>query len=198
MVLGKFMADIDKVSSPNNLKKISGIAKEYRQESFDEKLAKYNPDFNKESKDAVRMIQYLKAFSQEHKLASPRYVECLNEVVKGLELEGQVDHLRAASSYKEGYEKNYQTFMKDKEYILENYLVNYVFERCIPLDGDMPSESFMRLRLYYLLIKFHLVGIARANGGLDEEHIVKLIQAFGKIFDHNEQYFLGVMDVYYR
>ncbi len=83
--------------------------------------------------------------------------------------------------------------MTQHEYILENYLVNYVFKNCMPVDCTSPFESISKMVLHYALIKLHLVGMAGHHKGLTTDLVIKLIQSLSKTFEHNGTYFEKTM-----
>lgn len=142
------------------------------------------------SKEMIVLARSLQQLSKEKKLSSKRYLECLEKALRGLGFdgEGQVVLEEAQRKCQEGYMQYYKPLLENRGYILENYFVNYIFERCIPLDGEMPLQSFERMKLYYQLIRMHLVGMALAEGAVKDESIVKFIQSFSKVFDHGDEY----------
>lgn len=156
----------------------------------------YEGDENRVSKEGIALAKYLENLSKEKKLKSDRYLDCLSKTLVGLgfDEEGKVILEEAKAKYMEGYNKYYAPFLEERGYILENYLVNYIFERCIPLDGNTLVESYERMSLYYKLIRMHLIGIANSYEELSEVAIVRFIQSFSKVFDHNEEYFKGVLE----
>ncbi|MCT4508866.1 MAG: hypothetical protein N4A48_08905 [Tepidibacter sp.] len=81
--------------------------------------------------------------------------------------------------------------MNEKEYILENYLVNYVFENQFPF-VDINStvfENYVMMVIHYSLIKLNLIGmIGYHKESFCDEHIVKLIQSLAKNVEHNKKF----------
>ena len=77
-------------------------------------------------------------------------------------------------------------------YMLENYFVHYVFDRCIPLDAQTPYESIGRMIDYYQLLRLHLIAIM-AEGRIGEEEVVALIQGFTKVYDHGENHLSKIL-----
>ncbi|MDF2594254.1 MAG: hypothetical protein K0R69_595 [Clostridia bacterium] len=135
----------------------------------------------------------LKALKDQKKIKAKRYGECLEEMLLGLGLESKTDFSLAGKKYKEGYEKYYLPFIHEKGYMIENYFVNYVFERCVPLDTESPLQSFERMELYYRLIRMHLIGTACSQGEITAEAVVKLIQSLSKAFDHEDETFKNIL-----
>jgi lysine-N-methylase len=103
----------------------------------------------------------------------------------------------AVERYAEVYNAHYQPFMKNHEYILENYLVNYVFKNLFPF-GPQKSifyeqrsiyTEYTLLVLHYSMIKTLLIGMAGYHRkDFSTKHVVKLIQTFAKTIEHNLPY----------
>lgn len=183
-IIGTLLGEINILAQKGEYKKIETVIAKSNQE-----LGKIvGENLEKEADIAAKLVVYLRYFSNEKKLQSRRYIECLEEVFRGLQVKDELVLQDVHKAYKEGYKKYYKPFLEEKGYIIENYLVNYTFERCIPLDANMPLESFLKLQLYYRLIRLQLIAIANVNNGLSDEAVVKLVQSFTKTFDHNSEY----------
>lgn len=195
-LLRKEAKKLNQIILQGGVKKIKQTLKQLKQDRVAPNQVSYVEDEMRVSKEAIALAKYLENFSKEKKLKSDRYMACLKETLVGLgfDEEGQIVLEEAKMLYIKGINQYYKPFLDEKSYILENYLVNYIFERCIPLDGDTLLESYERMTLYYKLIRVHLVGLANHNQGLTDEKIVKFIQSFSKVFDHNDEYFKGVLE----
>lgn len=133
-------------------------------------------------KGAQKLFETLVQMREAKKWPSTRYEACYEQIVSGLGMPFKVD------AYKIG-EKIFESFMlKEHAFILENYFVNYIYERLIPIDQSSPMESFRTMNLYLALLKLHLIGIASARGELEINEVVDCIQSFTRVFDHNELY----------
>lgn len=195
-LLGQEVTKLNQIILHGGVKKIEQTLKQLRQDRTSLSQGNLVEDEMKVSKEAIALAKYLESFSKDKKLKSDRYMECLKEALVGLgfDEDGKIVLEEAKALYIKGMNQYYRPFLDKKSYILENYLVNYIFERCIPLDGNTLLESYERMALYYKLIRVHLVGLANHNQGLTEEKIVKFIQSFSKVFDHNDEYFKGVLE----
>lgn len=126
---------------------------------------------------------------------SLRYNECLKEMIEGLELKGNIEDQVKIDKYQKYYNEYYIPFLKEYGYILENYLVNYIFMKMMPLDKQMPFESYMQMLIHYMIIKLHLIGMSGQNKGITKESAVKLIQSICKVFGHNSAYFDELLQI---
>ena len=117
------------------------------------------------------------------------YLECFGEFLNGISYTVDNTIEKIGQRYHEAWEKYYEPYMKDHEYILENYLVNYVFKNLFPFTGEKSLfDAYMMLVIHYSLIKLHLIGMAGYHEGLSDELVTKLIQSFAKTVEHNQKY----------
>ncbi len=136
------------------------------------------------SKEKLGKLQALREL-KDVKLKSKRYEILLNEILKAFY--GDNENVRALiRRYEVGEQQYRDTFLKTKGYLLENYFVNYIYERCVPLDQERPQASFHILKLYYDVLKLHLIGLLLGGKELNDEQVIYLIQSFSKTFDHGE------------
>ncbi|MGE5661553.1 MAG: flagellin lysine-N-methylase, partial [Ignavibacteriales bacterium] len=119
---------------------------------------------------------------------SKRYTKCYNQFLEGIDYGKEKPIEEIMKSYNDAFEKYYYPFMVDHKYMLENYLVNYVFMNIFPI-GKYPSvyEEYIMLIIHYALIKLQLIGLAGFHKGLNYDLIVEFIQSFAKNFEHNQQ-----------
>lgn len=126
---------------------------------------------------------------------SKLYIECAQEAIKGLQLDELHTLEERENIYNECYEKYYKPFMDEHEYILENYIVDYVFSKTFPMDERTLTSSYMMLIIHFMLIKLYLIGMAGYHKGLSEEHVIKLITSMSRMVSHNNVYLKTVRKV---
>ncbi|MBK1674898.1 hypothetical protein CKO35_16720 [Ectothiorhodospira shaposhnikovii] len=89
----------------------------------------------------------------------------------------------------------YEPFMGQREYILENYLVNHVFGNLFPMNRKTPMDAFAMMAVQYAVIKMLLVGQAGLyKDQFAESHVVTVIQKFVKAVEHNPQFLKKIYD----
>ncbi|MFJ8514651.1 flagellin lysine-N-methylase [Lysinibacillus xylanilyticus] len=125
-------------------------------------------------------------------VSSQRYLDCLNDMLKALNLNDESKIDESEELYKKHYDNYYSPFIKNHEYILENYVVNYVFISLFPIDQSNMFESYVMLILNISMIKLHLIGMAGQHKGLTIELVIKLIQSYAKTIEHNSNYLQNV------
>jgi len=130
-------------------------------------------------------------------VSNPRYVECLNDMIRGLNIEGEeeikIEDLENRYIY--NYKNYYLPFFNEHGYIMENYIVNYMFERMFPdLTGNVFGE-YTKMATLFAILKVHLVGISGYYKELNTSIVLKTIQSFVRSIEHNEYYLKGMMEI---
>jgi len=123
-------------------------------------------------------------------VSSQRFVECFGEFLHGIQYTAEASKEEIGGRYVEAYDKYYQPFMEQHEYILENYLVNFVFKNLFPVNGEKHIfDNYVMLIIHYSMIKMLLIGMAGYHKeNFDTHHVIKLIQSFAKVIEHNNAY----------
>jgi lysine-N-methylase len=131
-----------------------------------------------------------------------RYLECYEEFMKGIEWGPESTMAEIGSRYAEAYRQYYAPFMDQHEYIMERFLVNYVYKTLFPLG---PQESTHKLSLFrkncsiatqYILMALHYAAVKAVLIGMSAyhksdfgtNHLIKLIQSYAKSFEHSTAY----------
>lgn len=96
--------------------------------------------------------------------------------------------------YDYNYKEYYVPYIQEKEYVLENYLVNEYFKEMMPF-GEYKTiwDSYMFLCALYSMTKLHLIGMSGLHKGLNDDLTLKLIQSISKEMVHNPQYIQGIV-----
>ena len=125
----------------------------------------------------------------------PRFLECYQEFIGGLEWTGQSTMAEIGGRFADAYSRYYAPFMNRHQHILENYLVNYVHRTLFPLGvaesnqrlGNARGASqYALLAAHYALVTGLLIGMAGFHrSGFNLAHVVKLIQSCSKTFEHS-------------
>jgi lysine-N-methylase len=127
-------------------------------------------------------------------VSSRTYLECFDQFLHGVQFTREATVEEVAARYREAEETYYRPFMAGREYILENYLVNYVFKNLFPFSGEKNLfENYIMMVVHYALIKMHLIGMAAFHRGLTEEVVIKLIYSFSRTVEHNPPYLQHVL-----
>ena len=124
---------------------------------------------------------------------SQRYIRFTEEFSKGLGISAKSNLESEGNAYEKAYVQYYEPFMKNHEYLIENYLVNYAFGGLFPSsESTKPFEAYRMLAIRYALIKYYLIGISAFRKGLTEGDCVQFIQVFSKAIEHHHTYLEGI------
>nr|WP_054549762.1 flagellin lysine-N-methylase [Lysinibacillus sphaericus] len=118
-----------------------------------------------------------------------RYIEVVNQFIRGLQT-GPLENKEITEETLQKYiaaQAVYQQFIKEHHYILENYLVHYIFTNVFPYNGKTVLEAYEDVVINYQLIKALLIGIASYNGNLTVNDVVLAIQSYTKAVAHNNK-----------
>ncbi|BDG45061.1 hypothetical protein PcaKH35_34060 [Parageobacillus caldoxylosilyticus] len=74
-------------------------------------------------------------------------------------------------------------------------MVDYMFKNLFPVGKQNVLDDYIMLVIHYAMIKLHLIGMARFHRGLNKELVLKLIQSFTKVVDHNSLYLSRVYEL---
>ena len=120
-----------------------------------------------------------------------RFRECVQDFLQGVHHAPGLSLETCAAFYAEAHARYYQPFMREHPFILENYLINYVFRTQFPfgvsLQGEAsdPQAEYLQMTIQYAAIKGLLIGMAgHYQGAFATGHVVKLIQSFSKAVEH--------------
>lgn len=194
IILGIVYKNIEKLQLENKTKEIIKVL-----ESFNEVIEKGSLNEELDSIPTNIQIQMRLAKEMTEKkviqgVKSQRYLECLKETLLGI---GYIDGEKlntVLKKYKESYKKYLEPYLKEKEYIIENYLVNEYFKEMMPF-GSYKSiwDSYIFLCILYSMIKLHLIGMAGYHKEMKDDLALKLIQSFSKVVLHNDTYIQGIV-----
>jgi len=191
LLLGIVINKVTRLQESNQLRKLPMLLEEY-QAQFDgvediKKLinvtdnnirAPFSKNFIRQVSDPNILINF----------PNQRYYECILEITNGLKLEDN-NLIYTQELYMNAYSNYYEPFIQEKEYILENYIVNEVFKELYPFAKlKTINESYIMLLTLYNLIKFHLIGISAYHKSLDDDIVIKMIQSFTRVILHHNDY----------
>lgn len=123
-----------------------------------------------------------------------RFLDCISEFKVGLGINEAATGDEIGGIYKSVYDDYFLPFYNRYDYIFENYLVNYCIYTLFPFGRQknihyVPKsffEEYIILASFYSLIRTMMAGMAGYyKGDLSTEHIIKLIQSFARVIEHD-------------
>lgn len=130
---------------------------------------------------------------------SPRFIDCYRDFMLGLEWNENSSMEELAERYRAALERWFLPFTRQHEYVLENYLINYIFRTLFPYRMKRPDRqfaidtsresmrnAFLLMATHYALIRTLLIGLAaRHRERFGAGQVVKLVQSYSKGFLHS-------------
>ncbi len=187
LILGYFYTGLQKLADVNKHKDVLLLIREFEEKI---RLKNLNQELGALPASLERQMSMLSGLADqlhvEDEIDSKSYIVFTKEVLSGL---SGTKAKNPAKTYGDSYRLYYQSFMSDHDYILENYLVNYVYSNLFPAgESERPFEAYCLLAVRYALIKYHLIGIAASRKGLTEKLVVDFIQSFSKAVEHHKTF----------
>lgn len=195
MTLGLFYQKLVTFSLGDMASQLENSMQQYERYLSDDKQVKMLMDLPQNRSFQMNMAKELVRYRLSGGITSQRYIDCLKEMLDGLKLEDDTEIDASLETYERNYVDYYQPFMKEHEYVLENYAVNYVFKNLFPYDQPNFFESYVMLVVNLSLIKLHLIGMAGHHKGLTTDLVIKLVQSYSKTVEHNVSYLTNVREM---
>lgn len=192
IILGLFMKKAQEYLDANRVHEIPLLIEEYNIIIENKNLKE---SLNNIPTNLTIQMELMKEFNDQRFSAaissnSQPYINCVAEFLKGIMYTDDAKVEEIGERYKEAYLNYYEPFMKEHEYILENFLVNYVFKKIFPINSKKEVfDDYMKLVIHYSLIKMLIIGMAAYNKKLYEALIVRLVYSFSRAMEHNKIFF---------
>jgi lysine-N-methylase len=134
--------------------------------------------------------------------ASPRFLDCYRFFMRGLQWTMNSTMAELAANFDAAFAGHYAPFRAQHGYLLEHYLVAYVFHTLFPF-GSLSvnrklalhgfehsiSHQYQLMVVYFVVIETLLAGLAAFYGPLfGVPEALKLIQSAAKTFEHSLSY----------
>lgn len=135
-----------------------------------------------------RKLQVVTGFLVDfYSSGSPRLSECMRAAIAGWMGEGGGGE-QLILRYMHAYENHYLPYMREKSYVLENYLVAHVQQNIFPFCRGGFFELYREMVCNLSIIQTILVGMAGHYQKMDDEKVVQLIQSFVRSTAHHVGY----------
>lgn len=196
IVLGMFYQKVEEYISKKQVEQIPQLMASYMNILEEGSLREDLKNVPVQSIVQMELVKEMTEVRFFQGVTNQRYLECLSEMLNGLNYITGTPFEEVVKQYPEVFEKYYQPHMDQLEYIMENYLVNYVYKNMFPFSG-FPTvfDDYVMLVVHYSMIKLHLIGMAGFHKGLNDELIIKLIQSFAKTVEHNNLFLKSLFDL---
>ncbi|MCZ8514884.1 flagellin lysine-N-methylase [Paenibacillus filicis] len=197
IALGMFYQKLDEYVNKGLVSDIPQLISLYKSIFSEDSFKSTLNDLPTKNTFQLKLIQEIAEQRFQQSITSQRYLECFSETLQGIQFSDEREIEEISVHYQEAHEKYYLPFMKEHEYILEHYLVNYVYKNLIPISrGNKIFDEYMILIVHYSMIKLHLIGMAGFyKVQFSSEHVIKLIQSYSKTIEHNPLYLKQIIEL---
>ncbi|KAA0548799.1 lysine-N-methylase [Bacillus sp. BGMRC 2118] len=196
ITLGMFYQSIQKQIDQGNVEQIPNLVDSYRKLISSSELRTSLTNIPVNLAIQMKLCKELIEYRLGQGISHQRYLECINETLSGIQYSENDSLDEMMVRYQVALENYYKPFIKEYEYILENYLVNYVFKNMFPLGKKSLFDDYVMLIIHFSMIKLHLIGMSSYHKGITTDLTVKLIQSFSKIVEHNDSFLRKVFDLF--
>jgi len=121
-------------------------------------------------------------------------LEAFEEAVEQFELlfksNGHISsEIMAFDKFEELYNEYLRPYVKQKPYVLENFIINIFFSKTMPFEDDNSIwDSYVNLCAYLALLKIMVVCLTAKYGKLDDELMLKAVFSFSRRYLHNQAF----------
>lgn len=202
VIIGHLCDKLSEMAAMNNDHDIPALMRGYlhaiNSGSFDELLSKCRVQ---PSAQLVTVLELIVSRITSD-FTGRRFLDCYQDFMNGLQWTPESALGAVARRYADAYTDYYAPFVSQNQYLMERYLVNYVYKNLFPLGrlevnrkcglhhaGNSISLQCMLMVAYYAIIRTVLIGMAtlhKAAFGID--HVVKVIQSGTKAFQHSASF----------
>ncbi|WP_127532090.1 flagellin lysine-N-methylase [Paenibacillus kobensis] len=188
IILGLFCEKLEESISNEKFELISSLIEEYKVKIANNSFAPLLGQMPQAHHISMQLLSRMVELRSGKGQLNARYKALLDEVIQGFGLEKN-DSEYILGRYKEGLELIFAPVLREQEYILENYIVNYVFEKLFLFKkGYSAFQQYIQLVSLLSLIKFHIIGRGLEDGEISPETCVSVIQILSRSLEHNEGY----------
>lgn len=184
-ILGLF---INKVNNEcNDSEQVKNLIEEYKITIENGTYENLLENLIKEDKFDAQLEFIMNIYSEvvNKNINSKRYMDNFVNIINALQLANE-DLEVIKKRYEESLNEHYRKFMKDYQYIYENYLVYYMFKTLFPSNETSIMDAYIRLIVQFAILKMNLIGICgHYKEEMDEEKVLNLIQSYAVVTEHD-------------
>lgn len=196
IVLGLFVNRIYEEKERLDQQRLINIINEYRAKMEDLNYLNSIKNINISLEFQTKILLEITNYRLLHGKIYDRYSEVFECMIKGYGITDTMDNEGdIIECYLHNYHNYYYDYMKTREYILENYIVNYLFSKGYPNQINSIFEEYKTIMILYSLIKLHLVGSSGFYKELNEDVVVKTVQSFVKMTEHSKSFLANVNEI---
>jgi lysine-N-methylase len=202
-LLGMLCRDLDTITTTEQDSNVSRILSDYKEIIATGALHSEMEGVPAKPAEQVDLVLRLTDQCIRGGSSGERFQECFQQFIQGIGYSPESTPACTAQYYVKAEEAFCQPFFEQHPFIMENYLLNYVFRTLFPFGRARSAHytpqgilgEYMMMAVQYALINGLLIGMAgHYQGDFGTEHVVKLIQSFSKAVEHNPTYLSEVKE----
>jgi len=192
LLLGHFILDLEKNSEKEGeepiLQAIAHWESVIANDEWQEKVDALPHDVHEQFKMLLSIVEDYLAHTE---VPNQRYMQCYQEWAEAIRYD--------VDTYQEAEQTYFAPFSEEHAYLLENYVVHYVFTQLFPFSmlGESMFADYVVLILHVALIRFHLIGLGAFHKGLTPEQMITLVYTFARTYEHDSNFFKNILH-YFR
>ncbi|WP_239615879.1 flagellin lysine-N-methylase [Cohnella mopanensis] len=194
MILGLFCSKLDELIGHGNFSSIGPLIQQF---NFQIEQRLFHNVLNIQSDSvhvSIKLLKEMTEYRSRSKMFHARYNTIFEQTFEGLNLHNGTEE-EIVGLYKDGLGNVYEPFLESHGYIMENFVVNYVFEGMFLYEKEKTAlQQYIRLISIYSTIKFHMVGVGKYNGNMTPENALVIIQSYSRTTEHNRKFLNWLVD----
>jgi lysine-N-methylase len=196
-LLGMLCRDLDEINAAEKDSNVPRILNDYKEILSNVALYREMENVPARTEKQLDLVLRLTDKCILGGASGARFETCFQEFLRGIGYSPKSTVASATERYVEAEERFCQPFLEQHPFIMENYLLNYVFRTLFPFGREASAHhtpqnilsEYTMMATQYALIKGLLIGMAgHYQGGFSSEHVVRLVQSFSKAVEHNLTY----------
>ncbi|HEX5229913.1 MAG TPA: flagellin lysine-N-methylase [Bryobacteraceae bacterium] len=165
---------------------------------FDEALQSHRPQHVKQ----LELVLELIVARIQSDYTAPRLRECYRKFMSAMDWAADVNMDELGRRYAAAHEDFFQPFLREHQYMLENYLVSYVHRTLFPLGAQESTyglsihrvantirDQYLLMAAYFGITQTLLIGMAAFyKEQFGTAQAIEVIQSFTKAFEHSPSF----------
>lgn len=192
VLVGSLCKSLDEVNAEDD-EKVPGIVESHRQALKQDAVRTLLESIPAQPHMKLSISLRLTDARVQDKQSGTRFMDTFWTFVEGIgsgaEREGD-----DVQRYLEAEQRYYRPFFARRPFILENFLLNYIFQKLFPFGRENSSQSkhrrmfeeYVLLATQFAWVDTMLIGVAgHHKEAFAEEHVVQVVQSFCRAVEHN-------------
>lgn len=183
LILGLTYEKLDKVIKSNGYYSFETIIETSRNNMMN---LNFKPYFNEIYTNYNVQLELLNIIAKARAVTKGPLKDIYDKFLEGIDYkEGEeeknvVNYIKGCNGFIE--------YLKEKSYVIENYLVHYVYSNPFNLNSNDIFKKYCNIVIHYSMIKLYLSGLFLYYGYIDDEIIIDTIYSFAREMDHNDDF----------